>query len=266
VYQRLQQGLEEGGEGQVSLADPDSRSMVVGQGTDVCYNVQIAVDDKHRQVVAHAVTNVVTDQGQLASIARQAQEALGVESLNVVTGQGYYDGQQVKACEGQGIMPYISKPQTSANEKRGLYTKTDFVYDAGGDIYRCPHGAELTFRFETEEKGRCIRYYATTACRACPFKERCTRNQQGRRITRWVDEHILEAMAERVKGRPDIMQQRKAIVEHPFGTMKRAMQQGYFLLRGLPKVAAEMSLTVLAYNIKRVITILGVEKMIAALA
>lgn len=265
-YQQLQQELEESGASQVSLTDPDSRSMRVGRGTDVCYNVQIAVDSKHKLIVEHEVTNAVTDQGQLASMAVQAKERLGVESLEVVTDQGYYDGQQVKACEGKGITPYISKPQTSANQKRGLYTKADFAYDAERDIYRCPHGAELTFRFETEEKGRRIRYYATRACRNCLFKERCTRNKRGRRITRWVDEHILEAMAQRVQERPDIMKQRKAIVEHPFGTMKRAMQQGYLLLRGLPHVAAEMSLTVLAYNIKRVITILGIERMMAALA
>jgi len=264
-YEQLQQELESGAS-QVSLTDPGSRSMPVGMGTDVCYNVQIGVDSKHKLIVEHKVTNAVTDQGQLASMALRTKETLGVESLDVVADKGYYDGQQVKACEEEGIRPYISKPQTSANKKRGLYTKADFTYDAEGDIYRCPHGAELTFRFETEEKGRHIRYYATTACRDCPFKEQCTRNKRGRRITRWVDEHILEAMAQRVQERPDIMKERQAIVEHPFGTMKRAMQQGCFLLRGLVKVAAEMSLTVLAYNIKRVITILGVEKMIAALA
>jgi len=264
-YEQLQQELESGAS-QVSLTDPGSRSMPVGMGTDVCYNVQIGVDSKHKLIVEHKVTNAVTDQGQLASMALRTKETLGVESLDVVADKGYYDGQQVKACEEEGIRPYISKPQTSANKKRGLYTKADFTYDAEGNIYRCPHGAELTFRFETEEKGRHIRYYATTACRDCPFKEQCTRNKRGRRITRWVDEHILEAMAQRVQERPDIMKERQAIVEHPFGTMKRAMQQGYFLLRGLVKVAAEMSLTVLAYNIKRVITILGVEKMIAALA
>ena len=140
----------------------------------------------------------------------------------------------------------------------------DFNYDEVKDYYRCPQGEELNFRFENVELNRQIRYYATAKCRGCPIKESCTTNKAGRRITRWVDEQLLEEMARRVRARPDMMKQRQRIVEHPFGTIKRAMNQGYFLTRGLKKVGAEMSLTVLSYNIKRAINIIGVKKMIEA--
>lgn len=263
-YVALQEQLEQSGETQLSLTDPDSRSMPLRTGTDVCYNVQTAVDAKHKLIVEHAVTNDVTDQAQLAPMAQRAKDTLGVESLAAVSDQGYYDGPQVKACLEQGITPYVPKPQTSANKKQGLFTKADFHYDRTRDSYWCPGGAELTYRFQTLEHRRDVKYYATPACSTCPIKPQCTRNKEGRRITRWVDEDLLDTMAERVRDNPHLMQQRKELVEHPFGTIKRAMDQGYFLLRGLAKVGAELSLTTLAYNMRRVITILGVPAMIAA--
>lgn len=264
-YQAIHQQLETSGARQVSLTDPDSRSMPIGQGTDVAYNVQIAVDAQHHLIVAQAVTNAVTDQEQLAPMARAAQATLGVESLKVVTDKGYYDGDQVRQCEAQGVSVYTAKPSTSANRQRGLFTKDDFVYDAERDRYRCPGGSELTYRFSTVENGRPMRYYKTPACRTCLLKARCTRNQEGRRITRAEYEDVLDRMAQRVRDRPEIMQLRQQVAEHPFGTLKRAMNQGYFLCRGLKKVNAEMSLSVLAYNLKRAINILGVPKLIVAL-
>jgi hypothetical protein len=164
------------------------------------------------------------------------------------------------------VTPYIPKPDTSANKRLGLYSKQDFRYDADLDCYWCPAGEALTFRFQTTEKGREIRYYATSACKHCQLRAMCTRNKQGRRITRWVDEALLEEMARRVRAEPEKVKQRKSIVEHPFGTLKHSMNQGYFLMRGLANVRGEMSLTVLAYNIKRVINILGVQRMVRALA
>lgn len=234
--------------------------------TEVCYNVQTVVDATHKLIVAHEVTNDVSDKGELAEMAVLAKEVLGVDQVDAVTDMGYFDGDEVKQCLEAGITPYIAKPETSANKKHGLFTKEQFRYDKERDCYVCPQGAELTYRFATVESGRHIRYYATPECRGCPVKQKCTRNKGGRRITRWIDEGLLEEMERRVTENPQIMKQRKEIVEHPFGTIKRAMDQGYFLLRGLKKVGAEMSLTVLSYNIKRVINILGVEKMIAAVA
>lgn len=265
-YQALEKQLEESGEKQVSLTDPDSRSMPLSQGADVSYNVQTAVDSKHKLIVEHEVTNDVTDQAQLTVMAVRAKEMLDVESLDVVADRGYYDGDEVKKCAAAGITTYVSKPLTSVNTKRGLYTKQDFTYDVERDCYCCPQGEELGFRFETIEQGRGTRYYATSACRTCAVKAQCTTNKGGRRITRWTDEHLLEEMERRVQAQPEVMKQRKQLSEHPFGTMKRTMQSGYFLMRGLKKVRAEMSLTVLSYNIKRVMNILGVEKMMEAVA
>lgn len=265
-YEQIQQQLKESGESQISLTDPDSRSMKVSQGTDVCYNVQTVVDDKYKLIVEHELTNAPTDQAQLAKMAMRAKQTLGVDELEAVADKGYYDGAEVKKCEQAGITVYVAKQQTSANQKRGLYTKEDFTYNAARDCYECPAGKELSYRFDTVELGRHIRYYSTNACRTCEIKNQCTRNQKGRRITRWVDEAILEQMSERVSANPEKMKKRKELAEHPYGTMKRGMNSGYFLMRGIKKVAAEMSLTVMGNNIKRVINILGVRKMIEAVA
>lgn len=263
-YQQMQKALDGSDERQISLTDPDSRSMKVRQGTDVCYNVQTAVDAQHKLIVAHEVTNAVTDLAQLSGIAIAAKEALGVEHLEVVADQGYYNGQEVKTCLEAGIVPYISKPNTSANRKLGLFTKEDFRYDPVTDVYHCPAGEALPFHFENVEQGRVTRYYTTSACKGCALKPQCTRNKDHRRISRWAHEHVHEAMAKRVAEHPETLRQRKSLVEHPFGTMKRWMDQGYFLMRGLEKVRAEMSLTVFAYNLKRAMRILGVQPLMAA--
>src|SRR6266446_1477329 len=264
-YQALKQELKESGAKQVSLTDRDARSMVMHHGsTEVGYNVQTAVDEKHQLIVEHEVTNDPTDHAHLAEMAVRAKETLGVEQLEVVADMGYYDGAEVKQCAEAGITAYIPKPLTSVNRKRGLFTKQDFVYDQAKDCYRCPQGEELAYRYQSFEPGRQIRYYTTRKCLTCPIKHRCTTNQRGRRISRWVDEKLLEDMARRVRARPEVMRRRQQLSEPPFGTIKRAMGHSYFLMRGLNKVGAEMSLTILSYNIKRVINILGVKKMIEA--
>jgi transposase len=266
-YQALHTNLKERGAKQVSLTDADARSMVTHHNsTDVCYNVQTAVDEKHQLIVAHEVTNDPTDQAHLAEMAVGAKEMLQVAELEVVADMGYYDGAEVKACAEAGVTTYIPKPITSVNRKRGLFTKQDFTYDEAKDCYRCPAGKELTYRYESFEQGRQIRYYTTSKCLTCPIKAQCTTNARGRRITRWVDEKFLEDMARRVRARPELLRRRQQLSEPPFGTIKRAMNQGYFLMRGLNKVGAEMSLTVLSYNLKRVINIIGVKKMIEAVS
>lgn len=267
-YKGLQGRMKEGGESQISLTDPDSRSMPIGGGrvTDVAYNVQVAVDPKHKLIVDHEVTNAVTERGLLSKMALRAKKALGVERLEVLSDMGYYDGQQVKACLQAGITPYIPKANTSANTQLGLFGKEDFRYDPENDCYWCPAGEQLTFRFQSTEQGRERRYYATSACADCAIKLQCTRSSQGRRITRWAYEDLLEDMQRRVQASPEKMKLRKQLVEHPFGTLKRAWNQGYFLTKGLQSVNVEMSLSVLAYNLKRAIKILGVPRMIEALA
>lgn len=266
-HEALQAKMIELGQTQISLTDPDSRYMVGGTGAVVGYNVQTAVDAKHKLIVAHEVTNEVTDQLWLAPMALAAQEVLEVEQIEAVGDRGYYDSQNVKQCLEAGITPYVSKPPTSKNGPLGRFTKEAFTYDAAQDVYRCPASASLTFRYEAQQKGRMMRHYEvpTLVCRNCELKSQCTNAARGRKIDRWVDEHLLEEMRERVKANPQKMRQRREIAEHPFGTLKRGMNQGYFLCRGLTKVRGEMSLSILSYNLKRVFNILGVEAMIAGL-
>src|SRR5499426_1896288 len=223
-YEQLKKDLEQSGESQVSLTDPQSRAMRVGHGVEVSYNVQIVVDDKQKLV--EQVTNEVTDQAQLSTMAKKAQETLGVQTLEVVADRGYYNGEEVKACEQSGMTAYVPKPNNSSNLKRGLFTKEDFVYDGGKDCYWCPAGKELSYRFNSVEQGRPVRSYEIFGCNRCELKSKCSINQRGRRrITRWVDEAILEAMARRVAEHPEMVELRKCLAEHPFGTIKRVMNQ-----------------------------------------
>jgi transposase len=197
-YQVLHEGMKANDAKQVSLTDRDARSMVMYHGsTEVGYNVQTVVDEQHQLIVEHEVTNDPTDHAHLAEMALRAKETLGVEQLEVVADMGYYDGAEVKQCAQAGITTYIPKPLTSVNRKRGLFTKQDFSYDEAKDCYHCPQGEELTYRYQSFEQNRLIRYYTTSKCLTCPIKHRCTTNQRGRRITRWVDEKLLEEMARR---------------------------------------------------------------------
>jgi transposase len=264
-YRALLKTLQESEETQISLTDPDSRSLPKSAKVPVGYNVQVAVDSKHHLIVEQKVTNAVTDQDQLSGIALAAKQTLGVNSLEVVADRGYYHGAQVKACEEKGVTCYIEKPLTSVNTKQGLYGKEKFSYNSQQDCYVCPAGQELRFHFETTELNRRIRYYWTTACRTCPLRLQCTREPERRRITRWVDEHILEAMQERVRAHPEKVKARKSIVEHPFGTLKHWWGHSHFLMRGLKKVRGEFSLSALAYNMRRVLNILGVKALLKAL-
>jgi transposase len=266
---RLDQRMEKTGEKQISLSDPDSRSMPVGKGhgTEVAYNVQVSVDSKHKLILDHEVTNDVTDQGHLSGMGIRAKKILGVKKLDLVADMGYYDGQEVAACLDKGIQPWISKPNTSVNLKKGLFTKEDFRYSKRRDCYICPAGKRLDFSFQTHESDRDVRYYATPACGKCLKRSECTMKKAGgRRITRSKEEWVLDDMELRNRRHPEKLKRRKEIVEHPFGTIKRNMNQGYFLMRGLSKVRTEMNLTVIAYNMKRVMNILGVNRMVQALA
>jgi transposase len=265
AYVALQTDLEQTGERQRSLTDPESRLMKVGQGVHVCYNVQTAVDAKHKLIVAHAVTNEPTDRHQLVPMATAAQTALGVATLEVLADAGYSTGEQLIACAAAGITPIVPKPATSMNAKRGLFTKAQFRYDAVRDEYDCPAGEHLAYRRSRIDRGgRTQRDYTTAACRLCAVRARCTQSTQ-RVIRRWEHEGQLEALERRVTDRPDARTLRHQLSEHPFGSMKRWMDQGYFLLRGLVKVRGEFSLTVLAYNFRRVINLVGMPRLLEVL-
>jgi hypothetical protein len=251
---------------QISVTDPDSRKMPTAHGTVVGYNAQMAVDAKHKLIAADDVTSDVTDFQQLANVALEAKSNLALSQAEVVADAGYYNAAEVGRCVERGITPYIPKADTSANTARGLYGKSQFGYDAAKDVYVCPAGAELTYRFATYELGRELRYYRASGCKTCALKSRCTRNKANRTITREENEHLMEAMAERMKRQPGKFKLRKTLAEHPFGTIKRWFGYTHFLLKGLAKVRCEWSLTTLAYNLKRVLNLVSFEKLMAAVA
>ena len=251
---------------QVSLTDPDSRSMATsGRGSGVVgYNVQVAVDTEHHLIVTHEVTNSGSDRAQLANVASQAKAVLGVDKLEAVADRGYFSGEETLACHNADIAVTLPKPMTSGIEARGRFGKQDFVYLSDEDVYRCPAGEKLKYYYTNEEKGQKLRRYWTNACRHCALKPRCTTGPQ-RRITRWEHEHVLEAVQRRLDENPQAMRQRRETVEHPFGTLKMRMGATHFLMKRLPKVATEMALHVLAYNLTRALNILGVKPLIAAM-
>jgi transposase len=251
---------------QISLTDPDARSMATsGRGSGVVgYNVQVAVETKHHLIIAHEVTNEGSDRAQLSPMAQAAKAALGVEKLDAVADRGYFSGEEILACDNAGITVTLPKPMTSGMIARGRFGKQDFRYVTDEDVYICPAGERLPYRYTNEEDGLVLRRYWTNACPSCPIKKTCTSGKE-RRITRWEHEHVLEAVQRRLDEHPEKMRQRRETVEHPFGTLKARMGATHFLMKTLPKVATEMALHVLAYNMTRVMSIMGVRPLMAAM-
>src|SRR3954468_11990770 len=247
---------------QISLTDPDSRSMATsGRGSGVVgYNVQVAVDTDHHLIITHEVTNSGSDRAQLANMARQAKAVLQTKTLEAVADRGYFSSPEILACHEAGITVTLPKPLTSGAKSEGRFGKQDFVYLPEDDAYRCPAGERLPYRYTNEEDGKMLRRYWTTACQNCSLKSQCTTGPE-RRITRWEHEHLLEAVQQRLDANPQAMRQRRETVEHPFGTMKARMGATHFLTKTLPKVAAEMALSVLAYNLTRVMNIVGTKPL-----
>jgi transposase len=252
---------------QISLTDPDSRSMATsGRGSGVVgYNVQVVVDTEHHLIVTHEVTNSGSDRAQLTNMGKQAKAVLRTETLEAVADRGYFDSAEILACEEAGITVTLPKPMTSGAKADGRFGKQDFVYITAEDIYRCPAGERLIYRFTNVEHGLNVRRYWSSACGSCALKVRCTPSPQ-RRIRRWEHEDVIEAVQRRLDADPEAMRRRRETVEHPFGTMKARMGATHFLTKTLPKVAAEMALSVLAYNLTRVMNIVGIKPLIAAIA
>ena len=251
---------------QISLTDPDARSMATsGRGSGVVgYNVQVAVEVGHHLIVTHDVTNDGSDRSQLSAVAKEAKATLGVEQLDAVADRGYFNGEEILACEEVGIIVTLPKPMTSNSKAEGRFGKQDFRYVAEEDVYVCPAGERLTYSYTSEEKGLVVHRYATKACRHCAIKHNCTKGNE-RRIKRWEHEHIIEVVQRRLDEHPEKMRQRRETVEHPFGTIKARMGATHFLMKTLPKVATEMALHVLAYNLTRVTNIMGVQPLMAAM-
>jgi transposase len=251
---------------QISLTDPDSRSMATsGRGSGVVgYNVQVAVDTEHHLIVAHEVTNTGSDRSHLAKMALQAKDVLRAHHLDVVADRGYFNSPEILACEQADITVTLPKPMTSNAKSEGRFDKQDFVYLPMEDVYRCPAGEKLTYRYTNEEDGKTLRRYWTTACPRCPLKSQCTKGPE-RRISRWEHEHVLESVQQRLDKNPQAMRQRRETVEHPFATLKMRMGATHFLMKRLPKVTTEMALHVLAYNLTRIMNIIGVQPLLAVM-
>jgi hypothetical protein len=249
---------------QVSLTDPDARSMKTRGTGIVGYNVQTAVDTKHHLIVAHEVTNSGSDRRQLANMAKQAKSAIATESLTAVADRGYYRSEDIQECEKANITSYLPKPNTSGNRAKGQFGREAFHYIAEDDEYECPAGQRLVRRATMQDRGKTMYRYWATVCRQCPLKEQCTSGKE-RRVTRWEHEEVLEAAQVRLNQNPDMMRIRRATVEHPFGTLKAWMGSTHFLTKTLDKVSTEMSLHVLAYNMKRMMNIVGTKTLIEAI-
>jgi len=251
---------------QISLTDPDARSMnSAGKGTGtVGYNVQTAVDTKNHMIVAHEVTNVGHDRAHLTEMSKLACDALGTKSLTALADRGYFSGEEIRRCQQAGMIPLVPKPLTSGGRAEGRFDKRDFVYNAKRNEYRCPAGERAIWRFSAVEHGLTLHRYWASACPRCPMKTQCTPSDY-RRITRWEHEHVLEAMQRRLDRTPEASKLRRQTAEHPFATLKAWMGATHFLTKTLPKVRTEMSLHVLAYNLKRAMKILGTRPLVAAI-
>jgi transposase-like protein len=260
----LLQELERTGESQISLTDPDSRAMAAHPKVGVGDNVQVAVDARHKLIVEQQVTNAGSDLGLLATTAAVAKEVLGVDNIDAVADKGYYKGEDIQACEDAGISTYVARPQRGSVVRDGLFRKEEFHYDAASDTFICPGGATLEPRYRSVVGGHSTLHYCNRdACRSCEIKPRCTSNTY-RRIIRWAEEAVLDRMSERVAARPEVFRLRRETVEHPFGSIKQWMNQGYFLMPGLEKVRAEFSLTALAHNLRRALNLVGFTELVGA--
>ncbi len=275
-YIQAQNLMKETGQKEVSLTDSDSRLMKNNARIEPCYNTEAAIDSKNKLAVDYEVTNMASDRNQLSPMAKSAKETLQVDKIDATADKGFHDSVDIQECVDNGITPYVPEPVRMGRgevKKAGVpkpaFYADKFVYDRATDSYICPAGQRLEFYYWNKTRGRWLAVYRTEACFACPFfMTDCTRNKVGRWIGRWEHEETLEEMRTRLKtvegSRKAAL--RKELCEHPFGTMKRAFNQGYFLLKGLRKVNGEMGFTMLAYNMRRAISILGVKALLEYLA
>ena len=260
----IEEKLKETGETQISLTDPDARSMITRGSGIVGYNVQTAVDTKHHLIVEHEVTNTGNDRDQLSDMAKKARMAIGTASLTAIADRGYFKGEEILACHEAGISTLVPPTKTSGAKADGRFDKADFIYDPQKNEYRCPAGQSLIWRFASVENDMKLHRYWSSNSKGCPLKEKCTPSVQ-RRVTRWDHQDVLDEMQARLEQSPDAMRIRRSTVEHPFGTIKAWMGATHFLMKGLEHVKTEMSLHLLAYNFKRLIAILGIANMMNAI-
>jgi len=251
---------------QVSLTDPDARAMSTNARSsgNVGYNVQTAVDTKHHIIVDHEVSMEMGDRRLLTKMSKQAREASGIEELEVIADRGYYRMEEIKDTVDAGITPYVPKSLTSGKAAKGLFDRRDFIYSEKADEYRCPAGERLPKRTWMMDNGKTMFRYWSANCGSCKLKSKCTTGKE-RRVSRWEHGNVLEEHENRMMHHPTMMQLRKQTVEHPFGTIKSWMGMNHFKTRTLKRVSTEMSLHVLAYNLTRMINIMGTKTLIRAI-
>lgn len=259
--------MKEDGVTQISETDAESRLMKTAKGTKMAYNVQAVVDERHKLIVGVKVTSDVSDRTLLTEMALQTKKDLGVDELTVIADGGYYACEAIKECEEENITTYVPITETEKDEQEsGIYKRERFSYDAGRDVYVCPWGEEMTkvgtTSHQVKGKKKLSVVYATAACGACPLREKCTKAKGGRRLKRWIHEDVTERLRKRLEANPEMFRKRKGLVEHPFGTIKVGMGHERLLMKGKVNVGTEISLTVLGYNLKRVMSILGIERLI----
>ena len=265
-FKAVEKRMDATGETQVSLSDPDARSMATTARMPrvVGYNVQTAVDAEHHLIVAHEVTTHGHDRDALSMMAVSARDAMAADRIEAIADKGYYKGEEILACEESGISVVVPKPLTSNAGARGRFDKADFSYDGAGDVYVCPAGAHLSYRFTSQQDGKAIRSYWSSACADCAIKDKCTTGKE-RRIRRWEHEDVLDRAQKRLDDDPSKLAVRSMTVEHPFGTIKSWMGATHFKMRRLKNVATEMALHVLAYNMTRAMKIIGIPALVAAM-
>lgn len=270
--QELLSEMKHSGQNEVALSDPECRLMKTRGGIESCYNVHTAVDAKNHLIVDYDVTNAPSDNHELCSIAKNAKETLGVERIKVVADNGFQDALEIKECVDNGITPYVAQKRNSngghGDVPTAEFSADRFVYDKGADVYVCPAGQRLEFYYSAVMGGKKMRIYKskTGACFSCRFfMTKCTKFKDGRWVHRWEHEEVMDELRERLRLHPEVMDKRKELVEHPFGTVKRAFGAGYLLLRGLGKVSGEVGFTMIAYNMRRALNILGPKALMQAL-
>ena len=280
MYEGMENQLKETGERQISTVDPDSKRMKVANGgSDVCYNVLTAVDEKNKLIVDYDVTNQCNDKNQLAGIAISAKETLGVKELTVVADTGFFVASDIAECMANGITAHVSSEYESVTfcipaTREEATEPIDFTNQGKNVLVRerniglCPMGTILYPRSYRKSTGSAV-YSNPKACKNCPHRECCTEYDRELKVkmpqAEFTKEYDAEALYVRqitYSADKVLLRRRKEIVEHPFGTIKRSMDAAYCLLKGIPKVNGEFALTFLAYNMKRAINIIGVKPLV----
>jgi len=267
-YQSYQEKLDKTNTNEISTTDPDARLMANNNNSvEVSYNVQTSVDARHKLIADFMVTGKPNDLGELAPMAMRAKKILGNENFTILADKGYYHARNLEYCSAKGITTYITKQVYSNGTGEKEFYPDKFSYNQENDCYLCPAGERLYYYRTRKKDGKIIgkTYRNLKACSKCPVKARCTKAVNGRTIFRHKNQDFLDLIDQQTRENLKTYKLRQMIVEHPFGTIKRAWGASYFLTRRKASVSAEIALSFLCYNLKRVINILGTEEIIRRL-